>query len=50
MKLLIVAAISIRLFGMFVVVADEKSEIVPPKVGDTAPDWTLQDAEEKEYT
>ncbi|MCY3724459.1 MAG: redoxin domain-containing protein [Candidatus Poribacteria bacterium] len=49
MKLLIVAAISIRLFGMFVVVADEKSEIVPPKVGDTAPDWTLQDAEEKEH-
>ncbi|MCE2412778.1 redoxin domain-containing protein [Candidatus Poribacteria bacterium] len=49
MKLLIVAVISITLFGMFVAVADEKSETAPPKVGDTAPDWTLQDAEEKEH-
>ncbi len=49
MKLLIVAAISIRLFGMFVAVADEKSETAPPKVGDTAPEWTLQDAEEKDH-
>ena len=48
MKLFIVIMISVTLFGMFMAVADEK--IVPPKVGDTAPDWTLQDAEEKEYT
>ena len=49
MKLLIVTAISISLFGMLVAVADEKSETAPPKVGDTAPDWTLQDAEEKDH-
>ena len=47
MKLFIVIMISVTLFGMFMAVADEK--IVPPKVGDTAPDWTLQDAEEKEH-
>ena len=29
--------------------ADETSETAPPKVGDTAPEWTLQDAEEKEH-
>ena len=49
MKLFIVAVISITLFGMLLVVADEKSETAPPKVGDTAPDWTLQDAEEKDH-
>ena len=49
MKLFIVIVTSIALFGMPRVFADEKSEIVPPKVGDTAPDWTLQDAEEKEH-
>ena len=49
MKLLIVAAISISLFGMLAAFADEKSETAPPKVGDTAPDWTLQDAEKKEH-
>jgi len=49
MKLFIAAVISITFFGMLVVFADEKSETAPPKVGDTAPDWTLQDAEEKEH-
>ena len=50
MKLFITAIVSITFFGMLAVFADEKSEIAPPKVGDTAPDWTLQDAEEKEHT
>ena len=49
MKLFIVAVISISLFGILVAFADEKSETAP-KVGDTAPDWTLQDAEEKEHS
>ena len=49
MKLSIVAIISIAFFGMLVSFADEKAEPVPPKVGDTAPDWTLQDPEEKEH-
>ncbi len=49
MKLLIVATISLSLLGMLLAFADEKSETAPPKVGDTAPDWTLQDAEEKEH-
>ena len=49
MKLFIAAVISISLFGILVAFADEKSETAPPKVGDTAPDWTLQDAEEKEH-
>ena len=49
MKLFIVIVISVALFGMLLAVADEKSEIAPPKVGDTAPDWTLQDPEEKEH-
>lgn len=49
MKLFIFIAISVALFGMLVAFADEKSETAPPKVGDTAPDWTLQDAEEKEH-
>ena len=43
------AIISIAFFGMFVGFADEKTEPTPPKVGDTAPDWTLQDPEEKEH-
>lgn len=50
MKLFIAIVVSIALFGMLVAVADEKSETAPPKVGDTAPDWTLQDAEEKEHS
>ena len=50
MKLFIVIVTSVALFGMFMAFADETSETAPPKVGDTAPDWTLQDAEEKEYT
>ena len=50
MKLLITAVISITLFGTFVSFADEKTETAPPKVGDTAPDFTLQDAEEKEHS
>ena len=49
MKLFIVIVTSVALFGMSAVFADEKSETAPPKVGDTAPDWTLQDAEEKEH-
>ena len=49
MKLFIAAIVSIIFFGMFAAFADEKSETAPPKVGDTAPDWTLQDAEEKEH-
>ena len=49
MKLFIAAVISITFFGVPVAFADEKSETAPPKVGDTAPDWTLQDAEEKEH-
>ncbi|MCG9131125.1 redoxin domain-containing protein [Candidatus Poribacteria bacterium] len=49
MKLSIVAIISVAFFGMLVSFADEKTEPTPPKVGDTAPDWTLQDPEEKEH-
>ena len=49
MKLFIATVVSITLVGMLVAVADEKSETAPPKVGTTAPDWTLQDAEEKEH-
>ena len=49
MKLSIVAIISIAFFGMLVSFADEKTEPTPPKVGDTAPEWTLQDPEEKEH-
>lgn len=49
MKLLIATVVSMTLVGMLVAVADEKSETAPPKIGDTAPDWTLQDAEEKEH-
>jgi peroxiredoxin len=49
MKLLIAVIISITLFGTFVSSADEKTETEPPKVGDTAPDFVLQDVEEKEH-
>ena len=49
MKLCITAIISITFFGMLASFADEKAEPTPPKVGDTAPDWTLQDPEEKEH-
>ena len=49
MKLLTVAIVSIILSGMLMCFADEKTEPTPPKVGDTAPDWTLQDPEEKEH-
>ena len=49
MKLFFATIISVTFFGMLMAVADEKSETAPPKVGDTAPDWTLQDAKEKEY-
>ncbi|RKU23307.1 hypothetical protein C6500_02255 [Candidatus Poribacteria bacterium] len=50
MKLFIVAIVSMTFFGMLAVFADEKSETAPPKVGDPAPDWMLQDAEEKEHS
>ena len=49
MKLSIIAIISVAFFGMLASFADEKAEPTPPKVGDTAPDWTLQDPEEKEH-
>ena len=49
MKLFVVIVISVALFGMFVVFAEEQTETEPLKVGDTAPDWTLQDPEEKEH-
>ena len=49
MKLLIAVIISIALFGTFLSSADEKTETEPPKVGDTAPDFMLQDVEEKEH-
>ena len=49
MRLYIVAVISIAFCGILVGFADEKTEPTPPKIGDTAPDWTLQDPEEKEH-
>ena len=49
MRLYITAIISITCFGMLASFADEKVEPAPPKIGDTAPDWTLQDPEEKEH-
>lgn len=50
MKLVIVVGIGIVIFGALVSVAGDKTEKEPPKVGDTAPDWTLQDVEEKEHS
>ena len=50
MKLLIATVISITLFGTCISSADEKSETKPPKVGETAPDFVLQDVEEKEHS
>ena len=50
MKLLIAAIISIAFFGTFVGFADEKAKTGPPKVGDMAPDFLLQDVEEKEHS
>ena len=62
MKLLIALVISITFFGTFVSFAGnifytkfrlvshaEKGETEPPKVGGTAPDFVLQDPEEKEH-
>ena len=49
MKLFIATIISITFFGMFMAFADETSETAPPKAGDIAPDWTLQDPEEEEH-
>lgn len=49
MRLYIPVIIGILFFGMLASFADEKAEPAPPKVGDTAPDWTLQDPEEKEH-
>ena len=49
MKLFILIVISIALFGTFMSFADEKTETEPPKVGDKAPDFVLQDIEEKEH-
>ncbi len=50
MKLLIAMLISITFFGTFVSFADERTETGPPKVGDTAPDFLLQDVDEKEHS
>ena len=49
MKLSIVVTIGIVFFGILASFADEKTEPTPPKIGDTAPDWTLQDPEEEEH-
>ena len=49
MKLLTAVIVSIIIFGTFVSHASEKTKPAPPKVGDTAPDWVLQDPEEKEH-
>lgn len=49
MRLYIIAIISIVCLGMLASFADEKTKPAPPKIGDTAPDWTLQDPEEKEH-
>lgn len=49
MRFYIAAIISIVCFGSLMSFADEKTEPAPPKVGDTAPDWTLQDPEEKAH-
>ncbi|MDE0423488.1 MAG: redoxin domain-containing protein [Candidatus Poribacteria bacterium] len=49
MKRFIAAVISIAFFGTFASFADEKTETAPPKVGDKAPDFVLQDIEEKEH-
>ena len=49
MKLFIVAIISVAFFGMLMSFAAEKTKPAPLKIGDTAPDWTLQDPEEKEH-
>jgi len=45
-----VAIISIAFLTMFVSFADEKTAITPLQIGDKAPDFTLQDAEEKEHS
>ena len=49
MRMYLVVIISIAFLGMLASFADEKAEPAQPKVGDTAPDWTLQDPEEKEH-
>ena len=49
MKFLTAVIVSMVILGMLASFADEKTEPAPPKVGDTAPDWTLQDPEEKEH-
>lgn len=49
MRLYITAIVSIAFFGILMSSADEKAETAPPKVGDTASDWTLQDPEEQEH-
>ena len=50
MKMFILIVISVTLFGTFASFADEKTETGPPKVGDTAPDFVLQDVEEKKHS
>ena len=50
MKLFIIVVTSIAFFGMFVSFAEEKTETGPLKVGDTAPDFRLQDPEEQEHS
>ena len=49
MRLYIIVIMGIAFFGLLTSLADEKAEPTPPKIGDTAPDWTLQDVGEKEH-
>ena len=42
--------IYVTIFGILVSVAGEQTQTGPPKVGDTAPDFVLQDVEEKEHS
>ena len=50
MKLLIAMLTSTILLGTFISSADERTETDSPKVGDTAPDFLLQDVDEKEHS
>ena len=50
MKLFIPTIIYVTIFGILVSVTGEQTQTVPPKVGDTAPDFLLQDVEEKAHS
>ena len=49
MKLFIATTVSIIFLGMLAAFAEKQTKTAPPKEGDTAPNWTLQDAEEKDH-